>query len=550
MSEDFYKLLNENLNKELLPKEGSLIETEILQVNSDFVVVNVGAKQETLIPRKEFTTIPTVGSIIKVFVEHASTSQIKLSYIKALRSENIGVLQEKFDQKLPVEGVIKKAILNGFLVDLMGYEAFLPFSQVSTFGILKEEEKASYLQQKKSFIILKFENKPNRMTLLVSLKALLQDQQRSQTSDYLQNLKMGQILEGVIVKVNPYSLLVEVAPSVCGLVRISDVSWERIPSLSEKVSVGEKVSVKVINIDLEKKQMLLSIKDAQGKVWQEFIEKHPLDSVVEGTIQVIKEKFMIVRLEYGVKGLIHKSNISWTKSPSLLKEFKINDVIQAKIINIDEEKQSILLGIKQLKPNAWEEFAKSYSVGTSLVGKIVRKTDFAYFVENENQIPLMLHKNDLSWNTQEQNMNTYQIGDTVSCVVTKIDIENKKISCGMKNFEENPWKNFAQRHFVGSIIKGKVKTIENNAYVLILDENIETTLHFSHVPHNREFAVGDEIEVLLTDFNRYKKIIRVSIKALENKKSSTIVENYLKNNNDSESNTPTLGDIFTFETKK
>jgi small subunit ribosomal protein S1 len=547
--EDFNKLLNEHLNNEMLPSKGSIIETEILQVNSDFVIVDVGAKQEAFISRKEFQVIPTIGTKIKAFVENSSTSQVKLSLSKALKFENIATLEEKFEKQESVEGVIKKLTNNGYLVDIMGWEAFLPFSQVTAFGGLKEEDKKNYINQKYPFVILKMKEFQGNNSFLVSLKQALNQNQRIITKDFLENLAVGTILDGKVIKLNEKSVLVEIAPNILGLVKIGDISWDRIKDPSDKLKMGDKVSVKVLNVDLEKLQVLLSIKDANNQYWTEFIKAHPLNSVVKGKIQVIKDQFMIIWFTEGVKGFLHRSNIDWLSSPQLHKEFKVDQEIECKIIEINEEKQQIGLGIKQLNSNPWETLAQKYPLGAPIEGAIVKITDFALFIEIESGIPVMLHKNDLSWNSHEQNLKNYSLGQNISCKISKVDVQNQKISCSIKNTEANPWQSFAQKYSNGSVLKASVKKVESAGYILDLDFDIEAFLSFSHTPKDKEFAVGDTLEILLTEFNMKKRIIKVSMKALQTKETKKILENYLTDANNTEVKAPTLGDVFNFNKK-
>lgn len=541
--EDFGKLLEEHWSNNKLPEQRSIISAEVLQVSRDFVVVNVGAKKEAHISCKEFEQLPVVGDFINVYVEKSSSSQMVLSFRKALKLKNQVVLEEAFQKQTPLQGTITKVLENGFLVSIMEYETFLPLSQVGIF-VKTPEEKESLKNKVMDFIILKFEVGGMRNKIIVSHKEILNSSKNSARSEFLKTVSIGDTLEGVVKKLNDKSALVEVAPQVTGLIRLSDISWERIKHPSDKLELEQVIKITIIDIDMEKNQLLFSIKDNESISWEEFTSSFNTNDTVEGTIVDIKDSFMILHIKGGIKGLLHQSNIDWLNpNIDLKKNFSLNQKLKVQIFQINSAKRQISLNLKQLSDNPWDSFLKNNPIKSQVKATVIKKQDNYLLLSTESNLTAMLRKKDVSWKLQEQDLSPFKEGDVLECYVLGADPREQKIYLSLKEPSSDPWDSFSVQFKAGDTIDATVIGETNNGVMLLLDNTgVETYLPYSQIPKNQNLEKDSKTKVLITEFKPHSQLIKVSIKALHESEEKAILSEYMDQENNNSSH-PTFSDI-------
>jgi len=543
MTENFKELMEKSLEENLV-SAGNIIKTSVLKVFQDEVLLDIGTKSETRLDIKEFSSIPNEGDIIEVYIEKVGPNYIKVSHKKALEIKTIEEIKKAYENKLEIEGKVVEIVKGGYKVLINNtIEAFLPLSQVSLERVDNPEKYKNRLFRLK--IVELKEGKNGKLNIVVSRKPILEEVKEKKVEKLYDTLKVGDEVNAKIIKINPKSIIVLIDDTETALIRGSDISWDKIDH--EKVfKIGQNIKAKIIEIDKNKKKILLSIKDLREDPWTIFEKTHKEEDIVQAKVIEIEQKHVIVRISEGVTGIIRSEDFSWSsriKRPSDI--VKINDNVEAKILKIDPKKRSIVLGLKQVSKDPWENIEERYPVGKKVKGKIINKQDFGVFLEIEEGVDALLHKNDIDWTISNVDLSKYKEGDTIEVVVLKVDTKNKKIKVGLKQLYDNPWQDFAASYPKGSIVKGIVEKIEDNGITLRYNKDITGFLPKKHLDKKyeniNEFCkIGDEIEAMIIEIDPYENKLVVSIRAMIDAERKKELEKYIT---PSETKNITLGDI-------
>jgi len=543
MTENFKELMEKSLEENLV-SAGNIIKTSVLKVFQDEVLLDIGTKSETRLDIKEFSSIPNEGDIIEVYIEKVGPNYIKVSHKKALEIKTIEEIKKAYKNKLEIEGKVVEIVKGGYKILINStIEAFLPLSQVSLERVDNPEKYKNRLFRLK--IVELKEGKNGKLNIVVSRKPILEEVKEKKVEKLYDTLKVGDEVNAKIIKINPKSIIVLIDNTETALIRGSDISWDKIDH--EKVfKVGQNIKAKIIEIDKNKKKILLSIKDLREDPWTIFEKTHKEEDIVQAKVIEIGQKHVIVRISEGVTGIIRSEDFSWSsriKRPSDI--VKINDNVEAKILKIDPKKRSIVLGLKQVSKDPWENIEERYPVGKKVKGKIINKQDFGVFLEIEEGVDALLHKNDIDWTISNVDLSKYKEGDTIEVVVLKVDTKNKKIKVGLKQLYDNPWQDFAASYPKGSIVKGIVEKIEDNGITLRYNKDItgflpKKNLDKKYENINEFCKIGDEIEAMIIEIDPYENKLVVSIRAMIDAERKKELEKYITT---SETKNITLGDI-------
>lgn len=419
----------------------AVVKGLVVSVNKDIVVVDVGLKDEGRIPVSEFTIdkilkLPEVGEYVDVYIEKSDTKNGRtiISREKAIRQESWKQLEVALAENTLVDGIIFGRVKGGFAVDLSGVIAFLPGSQLDIRPIKDANALMGIMQ---SFQILKMDNKLGN--IVVSRKAVIENSISDAREEMLSNIKEGEILEGIVKNITDYGVFVDLG-NIDGLLHVTDISWRRVNHPSEVLEIGQKVNVKIIKFDEKTRRISLGMKQIDASPWQDIVESFAAGSIMSGKITNITDYGAFVELKNGIEGLIHSSEISWTKvNNSPRKCLTIGQEVKFKILEIDQEKQRISLSIKQCSNNPWEEFFKTHPIGTILTAPVKHITDFGLFVSLNADIDGLIHESDLSNDANNNNnlLKSYKKGDELTCIVLTIDLEKERINLGVKQLEQN-----------------------------------------------------------------------------------------------------------------
>jgi len=412
----------------------------VVSVTKDIVIVDVGLKDEGRIPMSEFeldkgSKIPEVGEYVDVYVEKSDTrsGRIVISREKAIRQESWKDLEVALADNILVDGIIFGRVKGGFAVDLSGVVAFLPGSQLDIRPIKDPSALMGIMQ---SFQILKMDNKLGN--IVVSRKAVIENSMTDAREEMLSNIKEGEVLEGIVKNITDYGVFVDLG-NIDGLLHVTDISWRRVNHPSEILEIGQKVNVKIIKFDEKTRRISLGMKQIDASPWEDIVESFAAGTMMSGKITNITDYGAFVELKNGIEGLIHSSEISWTKvNNSPRKCLTIGQEVKFKILEIDQEKQRISLSIKQCSNNPWEEFAKTHPIGTILTAPVKHITDFGLFVSLNADIDGLIHESDLSADANNNNnlLKSYKKGDEMTCIVLTIDLEKERINLGVKQIDE------------------------------------------------------------------------------------------------------------------
>ncbi|WP_298035842.1 30S ribosomal protein S1 [uncultured Desulfuromonas sp.] len=528
MEMSFEDMLESGL-KEL--KAGNVVKGTIVQVNPDSVVVDVGGKSEGVIPSNEFRIEDKqlelkVGDEFDVLIERTENESglISLSKEKADRQKVWNTLEEGAN----VEGRIVSRIKGGLSVDI-GVNAFLPGSQVDLRPVRNLEK---MLGQNFEFKIIKLNKR--RGNIVLSRRILLEEQRESQRSDTLKTLEEGQTVEGVVKNLTDYGAFIDLG-GIDGLLHITDMSWGRVTHPSDILSVGDKINVKVLKFDREKERVSLGLKQIAPDPWLEVEAKFPVGSRVNGKVVSLTDYGSFVELEEGVEGLIHVSEMSWTKRikhPN--KILSIGDEIESVVLALDVPNRRISLGLKQIEPNPWEVIGEKFPIGTVIEGQVKNITDFGIFVGVDEGIDGLVHISDLSWVKRIKHPSElYKKGDLVKAAVLNIDRENERFSLGIKQLTPDPWEAIPNRFAPGTILRGKVTSVTDFGIFLEVEEGIEGLIHVSEISKEKidtpkSFAnVGDDLEAVVLNVDTVDRKIALSIKHLSDQKEKAEVDAFL-----------------------
>jgi small subunit ribosomal protein S1 len=531
---DFMELYEESLKS---IQEGEVIRGEIVQIDKEFVLVDIGYKSEGQIRIQEFTDAAgnveaKVGDKVEVLLERREDEEgtIKLSKEKAAKIKVWDKIKEIYESNGIIRGKIVSRVKGGLSVDI-GLQAFLPGSQVDLRPI---KDMDSLVNTEHDFKIVKYNKR--RGNIVLSRRALLEAERAVLREETLKNIEEGAIVEGTVKNITDYGLFIDLG-GIDGLVHITDMSWGRVGHPSEMHQVGDLVKVKVLNFDRNRERVSLGIKQLTPDPWSDAEKKFPIGSSVEGRVVSLTDYGVFVEVEQGVEGLIHVSEMSWTRKvrhPSQL--LNVGDIGHSMVLNIDVARKRISLGMKQVEPNPWDVIEEKYPVGTTIEGKIKNITDFGVFIGIDEGIDGLVHISDLSWTKRVKHPSElYKKGQVVQAVVLNIDKENERFSLGIKQLTEDPWDEIPRRYKPGTRVTGTVTNITDFGLFLELEEGIEGLVHISEVSGDRHgnplsrFQIDDVIQAKVINVSRQEKKIGLSVKRLEETSEKDIYRSYVDN---------------------
>lgn len=516
--------------------EGEVVKGTIISLDRDYVLVDVGYKSEGIIPIQEFRNeagevVAAVGDAVEVMIEvwDEEEERVVLSKEKAEKIKVWEEIKRIYDEDGIVNGIITNRVKGGFSVDI-GLQAFLPGSQADLRPVRNLDE---LVGKNFDFKILKFNRK--RSNIVLSRRVILEDAREKARSKTLSNLEEGKVMEGAVKNITEYGVFVDLG-GVDGLLHITDISWGRVKHPSELFTVGDKITVKVLSFDLERERVSLGMKQLTPDPWTIAAEKYPVGTRVEGKVVSLTDYGAFIELEEGIEGLIHVSEMSWTRKvrhPS--KILNVGEIVEAMVLDIKPEGRRISLGMKQVMPNPWEVISEKYPVGTIIEGKIKNITDFGLFIGIDDDIDGLVHISDISWTKRIKHPSeVYKKGDTVQAVVLDIDKNNERFSLGIKQTHEDPWKSVQERYAVGTEIQGAVTNITDFGIFVELEEGIEGLVHISEISSEKiktpseAFTVGQAITAKVMNINSEERRIGLSIKRLDMDDDEAIMSDYLK----------------------
>jgi len=524
-SMDFKELYEQSLQSVQL---GNVLIGKIVQINTDTVMVDVGWKTEGYIPAREISdengnVVFNIGDEIEVLVDRRDQDgNLVLSRDKAAKIKIWDDVKIACEQNAPMKGVVIERVKGGLSVDI-GIPAFLPGSQVDVRPVRDLDR---YVGQTLEFNILKYDRKRNNVVL--SRRSILEKDREAEKVETLLHIEEGKIVEGVIKNITDYGLFIDLG-GIDGLLHVTDISWGRITRPADHFSKGERIRVKILSFDREKERVALGLKQLTENPWETIKEKYPVSAVVEGRVVNITDYGVFVELEPGVEGLIHVSEMFWTrevKHPS--KVLAIGQVINVMVLNINTDTKRISLGLKQITANPWEALKEKYPEGSIVTGVIRNITNFGIFVGVEEGVDGLIHLSDISWKQRvKQPTEIYKKGQTIEAMVLNIDVEHEKFSLGLKQIEKNPWEELSEKYLPGSVVNGKVTNITEFGVFVEIEEGMEGLVHISELSSKRVkssaelFSVGDVVSAVVKNVDPKSRKIRLSIKDLETGASST-----------------------------
>ncbi len=531
--DDFTALLNETYGDDEA-FEGSVVKGRIVAIEKDMALIDIGLKTEGRVALKEFTNhgrepAPGVGDTVEVYLERIENAlgEAVISRDKARREESWVKLEQAFEKQEKVEGVIFNQVKGGFTVDLDGAVAFLPRSQVD---IRPVRDVAPLMNLPQPFQILKMDRR--RGNIVVSRRAILEESRAEQRAEVIGNLYEGQVVDGVVKNITEYGAFVDLG-GVDGLLHVTDMAWRRVNHPSEILNIGETVKVQVIKINKETHRISLGMKQLQSDPWDSVAEKFPIGSVHKGRVTNITDYGAFVELEAGVEGLVHVSEMSWTKKnvhPG--KIVSTSQEVDVMVLEIDQSKRRVSLGLKQTMRNPWEVFAETHPEGTVIEGEVKNITEFGLFVGLDNDIDGMVHLSDLSWDQRgEEAIQNYRKGDMVKAVVTEVDVEKERISLSVKNLGEDTFTEAVDGVKRGSVITVTVTAIEEGG-IEVEYNGTKSFIRRSDLARDRadqrpeRFQKGDHVDVRVTNVDPKTRKLGLSIKAREIAEEKEAVEQY------------------------
>lgn len=518
-SMDFKALFEQSLNQ---LQYGDIARGKVVQIKDDRVMVDVGWKTEGYIPAGELKDARgkiniAVGDEIDVFIDKRdSEGTLILSKDKASKLKIWDEIKNACENNILVEGVVVEKVKGGLSVDI-GIIAFLPGSQVDVRPI-KDLDK--YIGQTLDFHVLKYDRKRNNVVL--SRRAIVASERESEKRDILKSIQEGNIVEGVIKNITDYGIFIDLG-GIDGLLHVTDISWGRITKPSDNFRKGDKIKTRVLSFDSEKERVSLGLKQMMDNPWEQINQKYAVGSIVEGRVVNLTDYGVFVELEPGVEGLVHISEMYWTreiKHPS--KVLNLNDIIKVMVLEVNPETKRVSLSLKQTTPNPWEKLKEKYPVGTVVNGIVRNITNFGVFVGIEEKIDGLIHVSDISWKHRVTHPSEYfKKGQEVEAVVLNVDVENEKFSLGIKQIEKNPWDDLSQKYAPGSVVTGKITNFTDFGIFMEIEEGIEGLVHISEISQKRVktsselYAIGDTVSAVVKSIDPKSKKIRLSIKELE-----------------------------------
>ncbi len=523
MSESFAELFEESLKTvDMIP--GSIVTGVVIDIDDDWVTVHAGLKSEGVIPSSQFKSDSgelslNVGDEVQVALETVEDGfgETRLSREKAKRAESWKVLEAAHTADDVISGIINGKVKGGFTVDVQGIRAFLPGSLVD----VRPVRETTHLEGKElEFKVIKLDQKRNNV--VVSRRAVMEQANSDEREELLASLQEGAAVKGIVKNLTDYGAFVDLG-GVDGLLHITDMAWKRIKHPSEIVNVGDEIDVKVLKFDRERNRVSLGLKQLGEDPWASITERYPEGAKVKARVTNLTDYGCFAEIETGVEGLVHVSEMDWTnKNIHPSKVVQVGDEVDVMILDIDEERRRISLGIKQCQENPWDTFSKQFAKGDKISGKIKSITDFGIFIGLDGGIDGLVHLSDISWNEAgEEAVRKFKKGDEIETVVLAIDPERERISLGVKQLDEDPFTVFVAENDKGAVVKGVVKEVDAKAAILTLADDVEGTLKASEISRDKVedarnvVKEGDEIEAKITNVDRKNRAIMLSIKAKE-----------------------------------
>lgn len=521
MTESFAQLFEESL-KEIETRPGSIVRGVVVAIDKDVVLVDAGLKSESAIPAEQFKNAQgeleiQVGDEVDVALDAVEDGfgETLLSREKAKRHEAWITLEKAYEDAETVTGVINGKVKGGFTVELNGIRAFLPGSLVD----VRPVRDTLHLEGKElEFKVIKLDQKRNNV--VVSCRAVIESENSAERDQLLENLQEGMEVKGIVKNLTDYGAFVDLG-GVDGLLHITDMAWKRVKHPSEIVNVGDEINVKVLKFDRERTRVSLGLKQLGEDPWVAIAKRYPEGTKLTGRVTNLTDYGCFVEIEEGVEGLVHVSEMDWTnKNIHPSKVVNVGDVVEVMVLDIDEERRRISLGLKQCKSNPWQQFAETHNKGDRVEGKIKSITDFGIFIGLDGGIDGLVHLSDISWNVAgEEAVREYKKGDEIAAVVLQVDAERERISLGVKQLAEDPFNNWVALNKKGAIVTGKVTAVDAKGATVELADGVEGYLRASEASRDRVedatlvLSVGDDVEAKFTGVDRKNRAISLSVRA-------------------------------------
>ncbi|MDR6299048.1 small subunit ribosomal protein S1 [Pantoea dispersa] len=521
MTESFAQLFEESL-KEIETRPGSIVRGVVVAIDKDVVLVDAGLKSESAIPAEQFKNAAgeleiQVGDEVDVALDAVEDGfgETLLSREKAKRHEAWITLEKAYEDAETVTGVINGKVKGGFTVELNGIRAFLPGSLVD----VRPVRDTLHLEGKElEFKVIKLDQKRNNV--VVSRRAVIESENSAERDQLLENLQEGMEVKGIVKNLTDYGAFVDLG-GVDGLLHITDMAWKRVKHPSEIVNVGDEITVKVLKFDRERTRVSLGLKQLGEDPWVAIAKRYPEGTKLTGRVTNLTDYGCFVEIEEGVEGLVHVSEMDWTnKNIHPSKVVNVGDVVEVMVLDIDEERRRISLGLKQCKSNPWQQFAETHNKGDRVEGKIKSITDFGIFIGLDGGIDGLVHLSDISWNaTGEEAVREYKKGDEIAAVVLQVDAERERISLGVKQLAEDPFNNYITLNKKGAIVTGKVTAVDAKGATVELADGVEGYLRASEASLDRiedatqVLSVGDDVEAKFTGVDRKNRVVSLSVRA-------------------------------------
>ncbi|MFH7826777.1 30S ribosomal protein S1 [Kluyvera chengduensis] len=521
MTESFAQLFEESL-KEIETRPGSIVRGVVVAIDKDVVLVDAGLKSESAIPAEQFKNAQgeleiQVGDEVDVALDAVEDGfgETLLSREKAKRHEAWITLEKAYEEAETVVGVINGKVKGGFTVELNGIRAFLPGSLVD----VRPVRDTLHLEGKElEFKVIKLDQKRNNV--VVSRRAVIESENSAERDQLLENLQEGMEVKGIVKNLTDYGAFVDLG-GVDGLLHITDMAWKRVKHPSEIVNVGDEITVKVLKFDRERTRVSLGLKQLGEDPWVAIAKRYPEGTKLTGRVTNLTDYGCFVEIEEGVEGLVHVSEMDWTnKNIHPSKVVNVGDVVEVMVLDIDEERRRISLGLKQCKNNPWQQFAETHNKGDRVEGKIKSITDFGIFIGLDGGIDGLVHLSDISWNVAgEEAVREYKKGDEIAAVVLQVDAERERISLGVKQLAEDPFNNWVALNKKGAIVNGKVTAVDAKGATVELADGVEGYLRASEASRDRVedatlvLSVGDDVEAKFTGVDRKNRAISLSVRA-------------------------------------
>lgn len=521
MTESFAQLFEESL-KEIETRPGSIVRGVVVAIDKDVVLVDAGLKSESAIPAEQFKNAQgeleiQVGDEVDVALDAVEDGfgETLLSREKAKRHEAWITLEKAYEEAETVVGVINGKVKGGFTVELNGIRAFLPGSLVD----VRPVRDTLHLEGKElEFKVIKLDQKRNNV--VVSRRAVIESENSAERDQLLENLQEGMEVKGIVKNLTDYGAFVDLG-GVDGLLHITDMAWKRVKHPSEIVNVGDEITVKVLKFDRGRTRVSLGLKQLGEDPWVAIAKRYPEGTKLTGRVTNLTDYGCFVEIEEGVEGLVHVSEMDWTnKNIHPSKVVNVGDVVEVMVLDIDEERRRISLGLKQCKNNPWQQFAETHNKGDRVEGKIKSITDFGIFIGLDGGIDGLVHLSDISWNVAgEEAVREYKKGDEIAAVVLQVDAERERISLGVKQLAEDPFNNWVALNKKGAIVNGKVTAVDAKGATVELADGVEGYLRASEASRDRVedatlvLNVGDDVEAKFTGVDRKNRAISLSVRA-------------------------------------